>query len=304
MLPVMEYLTHKKLLKTLSCYWSATLAGDNCLMSESISIENRSDQERKVFIKKEIVSSPLFSIPYSRIENERHELCCPIIRIENQETEFLPYKKYRYQIFTQQKQIICDEYVTFDSSGKIIFTGNMLNFEIVEKMKFKKGYENPAIGFALRDRCGSSIDGVRIWSRVLSKGDLLSGATFDKDGFYNLTCDDHDFNHKTKAQNLLIPVTVYASNNTEKSEVLIRQQSDALFVTGCFADFYDGNVYMPNHIYHKHIPWSLTVFFHTGHSTQILLPKEEEYQFPTQKYGEIIKTVLTDALDNDWETEK
>jgi len=280
----------------LYTYWSAVITADLLKMTSVTSRLHRSPNDRIQYVMKEVEGSPVNFIPHSRIRNESLNLFEVDIEIESSCDEIVPNQPYRYKVFTRKgRRLVSDENVIFAEDGKILFTGNCMDVEIVEKLKMANN--DVMAGFAIRSRVDDKIKAIKLnRSRIITENDMHHGATFDEDGFYNISFSPVELGIYSD-DGFTVPISIFMENSIIKSEIMIRGIGDPLFVNNGYPVIEKNSVKLPNHLYDKHVPWSLTVFLVDGTSEQFLLPENKIYIFSQN----VSKAIITDALDNDWE---
>lgn len=193
---------------------------------------------------------------------------------------------YKMFLLDKNHKFVYEDIFHFDEENKII--GNQTHWEIIPKLKFISN--NIKRGLAIRN----NEEKPYLITLHFDKPKVLKILQSDSDPEYsNVEIEFNDENGLSRS----LEATIFGGE--------IKKETLKLDFNGIDHPYFKENLY-PKIIKNKiEIPqytykfWELCVIFKDNTRINIENPTKKEYQFEK----EISKAILTDALDNDWETE-
>ena len=125
---------------------------------------------------------------------------------------------------------------------------------------------------------------------IIENGFLIETSSYDEDSFKNFsfTIPDDDLSSKN------IKFIIFGESSKEKVSVRFCGRDHPFFIDNNYPIITDNSVQIDDT---GMIIWSLSVFLDSGEKIYLPFPKSETLYFNNK----VVKVVLTDALDNDWE---
>lgn len=196
-----------------------------------------------------------------------------------------------YSVYNRRGQIIYEEQNRLGDDGLLI--GNGLQWEYISKLKFSRTADARLLvrrGLCLR-HAALKASAVIFYSHAVE--DLrLNPSSFDP---YS-TIVDFSLPEDDGAELLVdMMVTAGTPGSRERSKVLMRGTDHPHFRANLFTGIDGNRVRLAGYDF---IYWVLNVRLSNGESVKIYHPDKKQYTFD----HDVVFAVLTDAIDNDWET--